>query len=174
MAEGDSTTPSVEYRDVVGFPDYRVGDDGSVWSRKSGVWKRLATQSKPKGHLIVKLRRDGKYHHRYVHRMVLESFTAPCPAGMECRHFPDRDPTNNHLSNLQWGSQAENCADTIVHGTRIRGERVGSARLTADQVKKIRERVLAGERQGDIALEFSVSPMTISDIMRYATWRHLI
>jgi hypothetical protein len=23
----------IEYRDVVGFPGYRVGNDGSVWSR---------------------------------------------------------------------------------------------------------------------------------------------
>ncbi len=36
MSDKVSSTfdPSVEYRDIPGFPDYKIGADGSVWSRK--------------------------------------------------------------------------------------------------------------------------------------------
>lgn len=42
MAEQDSTCastekPTVEYRDIEGFPGYRIGSDGTVWS----CWKRV-------------------------------------------------------------------------------------------------------------------------------------
>ena len=32
----NNAVAQVEYRDVPGWPGYRVGDDGSVWS----LWKR--------------------------------------------------------------------------------------------------------------------------------------
>lgn len=49
---------------------------------------------------------------RTVHSLVLEAFVGPCPEGMEARHLDD-NPTNNHLSNLVWGSRSENSYDAI-------------------------------------------------------------
>jgi hypothetical protein len=52
-----------------------------------------------------------------VHRLVLEAFVGPCPIGMQCRHFPDPNPANCNLKNLQWGTPMENTEDKRVHGT---------------------------------------------------------
>lgn len=46
-----------------------------------------------------------------------------------------------------------------------------SAKLTAVAAMKIRERALAGERGKDLAAEFGISPMAVSDIKRGVTWR---
>lgn len=60
----------------------------------------------------------------YVHRLVLEAFTGPCPKGMECLHADD-DPTNNHLTNLRWGTHSDNIIASWKSGRR--GKNVGSA-----------------------------------------------
>lgn len=127
---------TVTFRDVPGYPGYRVGDDGSVWScRKhwglaynkgttsylSNTWRKLKPGIGSAGHLIVTLC-PGR-HTRSVHQLVLEAFVGPCPPGMQCRHFPDRNPANNHLSNLQWGTPKQNAADRVIHGTNGNGRK---------------------------------------------------
>ncbi len=40
---------------------------------------------------------------------------------MVCRHVHDRTTSNNRLSNLAWGTYAENSADMVRHGTLLSG-----------------------------------------------------
>ncbi|MBY0458311.1 MAG: HNH endonuclease [Gemmataceae bacterium] len=70
--------------------------------------------------------------------MVLEAFVGLCPLGCVARHFPDRDRANNRLENLQWGTQSQNQADRIFHGTEKRGESCHLAKLTAAAVLAMR------------------------------------
>lgn len=117
---------SVTYKDIAGFPGFRVGDDGSVWSSRRGEWTPCRLYRRPYGskYVVVCLRAErgqyGKVSCRYVHRLVLEAFVGPCPSGMECRHFPDSDTRNNSLENLSWGTHVQNIADKNVHGTARR------------------------------------------------------
>jgi hypothetical protein len=61
MTQRDFSFSDVEYRDVPGFPGYRVGSDGSVWSgwrtngKRSDEYKRIAAR----GDMCV-LRKDGQ------------------------------------------------------------------------------------------------------------------
>lgn len=184
MADSQPIKSTVEWRYILGFPGYRVSNNGDVescWEQYGlgnlviGVaWHRLIGRPIPTGYLRVTLCRDGKRHDRYIHRLVLEAFVGPCPKGMQCRHFPDPDKSNNKLENLSWSTIKENHADKLVHGTHHRGERNPQAKLTAKDVREIRLRVLAGERMGDIAREFGVSPSNITVIMKYERWRHVI
>lgn len=119
MAEANST---VSYRDIPGFPGYRVGDDGSVWSRWKGSrslsdeWRPMKLSPGSKGYLRVNLSRpEGSYKTFRIHRLVLECFVGPCPEGMEARHFPDHDKSNNRLENLSWGTAKANAADRRTH-----------------------------------------------------------
>src|SRR5262249_40388641 len=107
----------------MGFPDYEVGDDGSVWSYQRGKRKRMHP-SAHRGYLWVKLSDGGFSRPRQypVHRLVLLAFVGPCPPRMQCRHFPDPDGMNNRLENLQWGTSAENHRDRLVQPRR-RSER---------------------------------------------------
>jgi hypothetical protein len=116
------TIPGVAFKDVVGFPGYCVGDDGSAWSlkakggndRSSGrlasAWRRLKAHLL-KGYLRVNLTRDGENCPRLVHQLVLGAFVGPCPPGMEGCHYPDPDRRNCRLDNLRWGTHAENMRD---------------------------------------------------------------
>lgn len=62
-------------------------------------------------------------------RSVLETFVGPCPEGMECCHFPERDRSNNRLDNLRWDTHHENVLDAVRHGTHL------SCNLTPEKVK---------------------------------------
>lgn len=184
----------VEYRDVVGFPGYRVGSDGSIWSlwlrgagdrrgrwggacRKMGtIWVRL-TPAKGRGdHLFVSLNNEaGKRKFIQVHTAVLTAFVGPCPEGMECCHFPDRDPTNNNVGNLRWDTRKANRHDQIFHGTGVRGERQGSAKLTAAGVVESRRLRKLGWTLPRILkhLSLSVSEVALNNAIKGRTWAHV-
>ena len=174
------------WRWVVGWKGYylvsshgRVKSVERIIQIREGVYgRRKAKYLKPiklkYGHLTVNLNKDGKMKHRYAHQLVMEAFVGPCPPGMEVRHFPDRDPTNNRLDNLQYGTRQENMEDRTIHGTDNRGERSGRAKLTEEKVRQIRQ--LCAEKkylQTEIAKMFEVSVRTISNIHRRVNWEDL-
>src|SRR5262245_39281520 len=114
-----SEQSTVIYREIPGFPAYRVGNDGSVWTRRrkggndrganrlTNNW-RLMKLHRHGGYVRVNLVGDGVNVSRAVHCLVLEAFVGPCPPGMEACHFPDSNRANNNLSNLRWDTHIEN------------------------------------------------------------------
>lgn len=173
MPEFDCT---LEYRDVIGFPGYKVGNDGSVWScrryRGSTAWRLLKPQTNIGGYAVVKLGPGRKWH--LVNRLVLIAFVGPCPEGMQTRHFPDSNPQNNSLRNLCWGTPTANQADRVYHDTHRRGERSHFAILTADDVKAIRDELASGHRNAAaIARRYNVSHGCILAISHRKTWHHI-
>jgi hypothetical protein len=174
---GHFSRDGVEFREVGAFPGYRVGNDGSVWScwRRSGpgagwvigaAWKPLRPCASKKGHLRVSLHRDGKTTRRLVHHLVLEAFVGPCPNGMEACHFPDWRPSNNHISNLRWDTKQGNWEDRKAHG---HGR--SWSKLTQESVAAIRQLAIDGMMRKDIAAEFGVSDVQISNILNGKQWK---
>lgn len=122
---------TVQYRDIPGVPGYRVGSDGSVWTcrlmgahssrRGTGEWRRCRSYRRPYGcrYVVVCFRvvPGGPISCHYIHQLVLEAFVGACPEGMEARHFPDRDTSNNRLENLRWATHQQNIDDKKFHGT---------------------------------------------------------
>ncbi len=179
MPEYDAT---VHYADVPGFPGYRVGTDGTVWSCWKrgnrpvvmGDWKELKPTPVECGYRRINIYRNGERFHYQLHTLILETFVGPCSDGMVCRHFPDRNPANNRLDNLQWGTEVENNADRVVHGTTNRGERCGTAKLTSDDVRDIRRRRGLGESLKSLSLEYGISQGHISELASRKKWAHLV
>jgi hypothetical protein len=179
----------VVYRDLtpLGFPGYRVGDDGSVWSRwrkvpagyrngmkgvMGGEYRRMHLNAQKSGHLRIRLCPGRKRH--LVHHLVLLAFVGPCPEGMECRHYPDRDPANNRLDNLQWGTRSQNQADRIEQGTDGRGERCVTAKLNDTSVIAMRrEHAAGGVTFRSLAKKHKVSPDAVRDAINRRTWKHV-
>lgn len=170
----------VEYRLVPGYPGYRVGSDGTVWSRRRGLrpgsalgdeWTLRKASPRRDGYLGLQLWPSGKNF--YVHRLVLELFVGPCPEGMQGCHFPDPDKNNNHLTNLRWDTSKANNADRFVHGTDPTGERNPRARLTERDVVEIRRRYAVGETLESLGEEFGVWCTTISAVILRKTWKHV-
>lgn len=101
---------------VVGFPHYEVSDEGQIRSvpryRVRGGLLRLNTSN---SYPSVYLYNDTGKHTVKVHVAVTRAFLGPKPEGMETRHL-DGNKTNNSLSNLVYGTSAQNREDTVAHG----------------------------------------------------------
>lgn len=126
-----------EWRGVADFEGlYEVSDDGRVRSlprivntrNPHGPIVRLAPGRilKPairNGYVEVSLRRPGcRPKILKIHRLVLESFVAPCPVGQETRHL-NGDSQDNRVRNLKWGTSTENAYDRVLHGTHCKTSR---------------------------------------------------
>lgn len=158
---------------VPGFPGYQVSDFGHVRSwlrpgkatrqREEPVLRKPTLNTLRDNYYAVILRRDGRSHCMFVHRLVLEAFDRPREAGEHCRHL-DGNSQNNRLDNLKWGTPTENHFDSRRHGTDTVGERNAMAKLSQKQANKIRKRLTAGERGMDVAADLGVSQATISRI----------
>lgn len=187
-----NSSDCIEYRIVPGCPAYRVGSDGSVWSRfkqvgrpdggggmvsLEGKWKRLKPWVSPTGYLHVILygdhigtrKRDKRYA---IQRLVLMTFVGPCPPGQQARHLNDIK-TDNRLCNLAWGTAKQNCADRILNGGQCRGERSGHAILTEKLVAKMRAEVIAGEAVSSIARKHGLKESTARAAIRGQNWKYM-
>ena len=147
-------------------PRYLVSDDGRVSSEKCGRYLKPWLH---RGYPCVSLCIDGVVMHLLVHRLVLLSFVGSPPTPQhETRHL-DGNPGNPALTNLVWGTHAENMQDTLRHGTHIkfkpekfargmrnaaktrpetfvRGERVTGSKLKPADVMEIRRRASSGTK----------------------------
>lgn len=161
---------------VVGYGGrYEVSDQGRVRvlftkvgplnpPRMIGLKRRKGT-----GYRRVTLyNSDGARRDLFVHRVVLDAFVGPRPEGLVCRHL--NGPPDCRLVNLKWDTQKANAADTLDHGTRCRGERQGSAKLTEANVREIRRTWVNGETQRAFALRFGVGLTTIKRVITGAHW----
>lgn len=182
--------PATEYRDVPGFPGYRVGDDGSVWSRWQRVkptafkgggvceigdqWRLLKPgQDRSTGYLRVVVCAEGRRRACLrVHVLVLTVFVGPPPERMVAAHG-NGVRTDNRLCNLRWATRAENSADMVRHGTVVRGVACHMHKLTDDVVRESRRRRAAGETISRLAAEYGVTPSTLSVAIAGKTWKHV-
>jgi len=106
----------IEYREIPGFIGYRVGSDGSLWSRRRKLaWRRLHP-GRSNGHYVARLRRwTGKFVPVPVHHLVLGVFVGPRPEGTVACHN-NGDGYDNRVENLRWDTRKANAADTVRHG----------------------------------------------------------
>lgn len=174
--------PDVDYRDIPGFPGYRVDIDGNVWTslRKasrgyaaSGQWRRLRGGLDKDGYRKIILCCNGRRRYARVHMLVLELFIGPAPDGMISAH-ENGVRSDCRLSNLRWDTQKNNIADKKRHGTHQSGEKHGQAVLRSEQVREIRACRLSGEKSVDIARRFGVSPSTVSAIVTQRLWKDVV
>jgi len=164
----------VEYRDIPGFPGYRIGSDGSVWSSKT---THIGAPSKPframktdhaTNYPTVKLSRNGAQFSRKVHVLVLEIFVGPRPKGMVAAH---RNGIANdcRLQNLRWATQQENELDKVAHGRIPRGVDVFASRTNEQSVREMR--LLFGTMANTaIAKRFGISESSVRRIRDRKTW----
>jgi len=89
------------------------------------------------------------------------------------------NPSCVRPDHLFLGSQTDNMQDMLSkgrgtwHGNSMPGESNPRARLTKEDVLKIRQLFSDGMRQTDIAKQYNMSVMAIHSIVRYKTWKHI-
>lgn len=120
-----------QWRPISGFEGlYDVSDHGRIRrsptsSGRGAVPGRILSAHTNGGaskHQSVDLYRGCIGTKVYVHRAVASAFL-PKTGGDVVRHLDD-DPSNNHVSNLAWGTQADNVHDMLRAG-RARGRYSG-------------------------------------------------
>lgn len=172
----------VRYKTVYwGDPKYKVGTDGSFWSKKRGEWRERKqsplSRKTPRPTVCVII--NGKRKAVLVHNLVLKTFVGPRPLGMEACHFPDRDVTNNNLSNLRWDTRKNNFRDRDRHGKTAKGSRHGMAKLTEKEVKEIRSKFVPGKnaprnRKADyLAKKHKIDVSMVYLIIKGKNWKHV-
>lgn len=102
------------WKAVYDFPGYEITEFGRV--RNSRGWL-LNIWPDGSGYLRVALRKDGRNFHPSIHRLVIQTYTGPCPEDKDHCCHRDGNKLNNHVDNLYWGTTAENGADTVRHGS---------------------------------------------------------
>jgi hypothetical protein len=139
----------------------KVNKDGPVMRPGLGpcwVW----TGAKSKGY--------GQIDKRPAHVVSLEFDGRPVPKGQQGCHHCDNHPCVRP-DHLFVGTPKQNTRDMIAKRRNVTGERVCTAKLTAEQVTEIRRRYEAGETQVSLAAAFGVRQPHVSSIVRGCAWR---
>lgn len=117
-----------EWRDIPGYKGYyQVSNLGRVRSLDRVV-KRLGRDKRLKGRVLktklagknrdyhnLALHKEGSANYFNVHKLVALVFLGPTPEGMEVLHGEEGSKVNS-VSNLRYGTRAENCQDTFKYG----------------------------------------------------------
>lgn len=168
-----------EWKAIEDFPGYSISNFGRVSSTRRQIYGALLKPNiiwrRNHATVTVLLRRfDGKWITRKVSHLVLLAFIASRPEGGVSRHL-DGNGTNNIWTNLKWGTQAENIADAMAHGTSPapKGERNSHAKLSEIDVRNIRQQLSIGTPRHSLATFFDVSKSAIDFIAQRRSWAHL-
>jgi hypothetical protein len=169
------------WKQIPHFENYEVSSLGRVrsWITSGSKNKRRETPfvrrlSISFGYSICTLTKKPKYRKDFrVHRLVLSVFDGVVMSrNIDCRHL-DGNKQNNKLSNLVWGTRADNEADKSLHGKDNKGVRNGNSKLSENQIPKIRELSKTGLSTRAVAKLFGVTSGTIHPIIVGKTWRHV-
>lgn len=163
------------------YPGYSATADGRVFSnrrrrklvgRHGGseafidptYWRELRGTESPKGYVVVGTR-GSRTRRAGVHQLVMDAFGSQAPAeGLQVRHLDD-DPKNNHISNLAWGTHADNAADRKRNGGYAAGSHHPNAKLSQADVHAIRSLRQQRVKVKELAKRFCVSVATIEGVI---------
>lgn len=131
-------------------------------SDPSGCWLWIGqTETKGYGNVVW----NGKVRKTHIVSYLLTGHTIP--DGLQLAHSGNCKGKRNccNPDHLTPKTNKENCLDKIRDGTL--------GKLNAEQVFDIRRRIAAGEKQIDLAKEFSISKGNISIINSRKSWNHI-
>jgi hypothetical protein len=167
---------------------YEVSNTGSVrsctfyyttrnkWSTFTRVkhGRVLAQKLDRYGYYVVHLclGKRGSNLYRPVHSLVAEAFLGPKPEGLIVLHGP-RGKLCNEVSNLSYGTHAQNSRDRLRDGTHVYGEAMWTNILTEEQVLYIYENCGPRGAPQRLAKEFGVSVSCIHHIKYGRSWAYL-
>jgi len=162
---------------------YAVSKNAEVIRFLNGKWKAVVSRLDRSGYVKFFVCESNSIRRMSLHSAVLLSHVGPKPSpSHQCRHL-DGNRTNNHVSNLQWGTAKENAADRIRHGTQVlctpkgRPGRVGStngnAKINDQAVRVMKLAYATGMDIEAIAQAFCLSPVNTREIISGRRWTHV-
>ncbi len=156
----------------------------SRWYRALPFWERVSmlTQVQESGcHVFTgskdecgygRINRDGKLVR--LHRAVWERDNGTIPNGMVVCHTCD-NPACINSTHLFTGTQVDNIKDMDKKGRRrtLIGSQQSQAKLSEEEIPKIKQRHGAGFSIAFISRMYGVSEGAIRAVVKGRTWRHV-
>lgn len=146
-----------------------------LWSKinilstnKCWEWQGTKTTA---GYGVIRINYELKYAHRTV--WEINNKTAIPKKGVICHHCDN--PACCNPGHLFLGTQADNLDDAREKGRLrvMKGQGHYNAKLTEDDIRKIRYLGSVDVTRKEIGKRFDVSRMTITDILNKRTWAHI-
>ena len=107
-----------------------------------------------------------------AHRISWALENGPVPEGMMVLHSCD-NPGCVNPAHLFLGTHFDNMRDMVAKKRQARGESVYRSKLTAEDVREIRQLIAIGRSHGGIAREYGVLRTAIGNINTGYTWAWL-
>ena len=154
-----------EWRPVLGYEDhYQVSSEGNVARIAVSGARTVKKLTVHRGYLVVALWKENSGKTHRVHRLVAQAFIEG-DHSLSINH-KDGNKQNNRPENLEWVSLAENTRHQWDTGLANPSGCYRPEKVPLEQRAEICRRVLAGERQKDIASDYGCSRPLISWIVR--------
>jgi hypothetical protein len=165
-----------QWKDVIGFEGmYMVSNFGnvkSIASQGSRLFGKILVPYKD-GHCRIQLCRDGIKKRVLVHRLVAIHFISAQPDNCEVNHI-DFDPTNNHVSNLEWITHQQNILHSKHRLANFKGTDHIHAKLTdADVIEMRKIYAEGGISHAKLAKQYGICPQQCHRIIRRERWAHI-
>lgn len=187
----ETTHNGVRLRELPDFDGYFAGEDGGVYSTKSGLARRLKEQvpKRMKGLRVVSLYREDKRYERrlasgrvrscvrpcirYVHHLIAAAWLPPRPSPRHEIDHKDECRANNRPDNLRWLTKQQNIRAYFErHPDSHQGSNNAQAKLCEGDIPAIR--ALRGVWPSPRVAElFGVTKATVQSVWRGKTWRHV-
>lgn len=121
------------------------------------------------GYGILTFNRKNVKAHRHAWLLAGNSI----PEGHLMRHKCVKNRACCNVEHLRTGTAKDNSQDAVADETLTRGEKVNTAKLSEEDVLRIRKLYEEGTCQKVLASAFGVYQTTISCIVLRKTWNHL-
>lgn len=161
-----------KWQDIPGYKrKYQASNFGRIRNLETGLI--LNPQTTKKGYKRVSLYNNKGRTSMFVHKAILITFVGDRPDNCSLIRHLDGDPSNNHISNLRYGTHKENSLDCKKHGNFLIGEQRPQAKITQAIADEIRaEYVWYSRTHGSYALarKYGVSADTVQLVVKGATW----
>ena len=162
------------------YEDYLISNTGKVKSLKYHTvdqkTERILAQNPDKdGYMTVTLYPNKKHIKVRAHRLVAIAFCKGRTKEKDLALHKDGNMLFNHSQNLYWGTQKQNKADSIKHGTNTQDwtwKTAPTRILQPRNIKRIRK-LLIKKTTSEIAKLYNVHYKTIYDIKVGKTWNHI-
>jgi len=155
------------------YPDYSASESGNIYSHKWNKFRLIKPRMMNGYWFVTILNKDSKKKTIAVHRLTLTAFKGEPPFFKNvCRHI-NGNRTDNHVSNLKWGTHKENSDDRTAHGRKPMGEKTKSNSLLSYQIIDIFNLYVDGLSIKKISKILKVSATTIQKILLRKSWPHI-
>ena len=169
-----------EWKEINGYDGlYLVSDHGRFKSFHQKEYKHKPADFfiwghiNEKGYKVISLTKDNKAKEYRAHRLIAEAFVPNPKIKPEVNHI-DGNKINNRVDNLEWVTGKENIRHAYEAGLSNNfGSKHHFAKLTEEDVIKIRNMYLNGVSSPKIASIYDMNKRTIMRLINRKTWKHV-